>query len=221
MYDDNMSNEIVNCFNGKECSYDTSCPMYNAALGLCRLEPLKTYKVEGVPEKPKKAQAAIPKPQKHIWKIGESAQPMALSIQKAKPALTLEAIEELIKTEVAKAGGLLTEEAAAYLVASNLGIGKEPTPTFEVGKYIEVTGTLLDDPVQRDIDTISGPVTLANFRIEVDGTPIRVTLWRDFADQAMSLTAGDKVHLTSMKVQDPYDNMTQLSSAKYTKVTQL
>jgi len=115
----------------------------------------------------------------------------------------------------------LTEEAAAYLVASNLGIGKEPTPTFEVGKYIEVTGTLLDDPVQRDIDTIRGPTTLANFRIEVDGTPIRVTLWRDFADQAMSLTAGDKVHLTSMKVQDPYDNMTQLSSAKYTKVTQL
>ena len=219
MSDDNMSNEIVNCFNGKECSYDASCPMYNAALGLCRLEPLKTYKVEGVPEKPK--QAPTPKPQKHIWKIGESAQPMALSIQKAKPTLTLEKIEEMIETERAKAGGLLTEEAAAYLVASTLGIGKEPTPDFTVGQYIEVTGTLLDDPIQRDIDTRQGPVTLANFRIEVDGTPIRVTLWRDFADQAMSLTAGDKVHLTSMKVQDPYDNMTQLSSAKYTKVTQL
>jgi len=125
-----MSNEIVYCFNGKECLYTPDCPMYNAALGICRLEPLKTYKVEGVPEKPKRAQAPTPKPQKHIWKIGESAQPMALSIQKAKPVLTLEKIEEMIKTEVAKAGGLLTEEAAAYLVASNLGIGKDAPTAF-------------------------------------------------------------------------------------------
>ncbi len=40
-----------------------------------------------------------------------------------KPKLTREAVERLIDEERAKAGGLLTEEAAAHLVASNLGIG--------------------------------------------------------------------------------------------------
>jgi len=40
-----------------------------------------------------------------------------------RPQLTREAVERLIDEERAKAGGLLTEEAAAHLVASNLGLG--------------------------------------------------------------------------------------------------
>jgi len=55
-----MSNEIINCFNGKQCIYDNTCPMYNAALGICRLEPLKAYKVEAVP--PKQKTVIPPKP---------------------------------------------------------------------------------------------------------------------------------------------------------------
>lgn len=39
-----------------------------------------------------------------------------------KPKLTREAVERLIDEEKAKAAGLLTEEAAAHLVASNLGL---------------------------------------------------------------------------------------------------
>jgi replication factor A1 len=39
-----------------------------------------------------------------------------------KPKLTREAVERLIDEERAKAAGLLTEEAAAHLVASNLGL---------------------------------------------------------------------------------------------------
>ena len=39
-----------------------------------------------------------------------------------KPNLTWEAVERLIEEERAKAEGLLTEEAAAHLVASNLGL---------------------------------------------------------------------------------------------------
>ena len=39
-----------------------------------------------------------------------------------KPQLTREAVERLIDEERAKAAGLLTEEAAAHLVASNLGL---------------------------------------------------------------------------------------------------
>ncbi len=40
----------------------------------------------------------------------------------AKPDMTKNAILKLVEEEKAKAGGLLTEEAAAYLVASNLGV---------------------------------------------------------------------------------------------------
>lgn len=40
----------------------------------------------------------------------------------AKPDMTRNAILKLVEEERAKAGGLLTEEAAAYLVASNLGV---------------------------------------------------------------------------------------------------
>ena len=40
-----------------------------------------------------------------------------------RPTLTREAVERLIDEERAKAAGLLTEEAAAHLVASNLGLG--------------------------------------------------------------------------------------------------
>ncbi len=39
-----------------------------------------------------------------------------------RPNLTKEAVEKLIDEERAKAAGLLTEEAAAHLVASNLGL---------------------------------------------------------------------------------------------------
>jgi len=39
-----------------------------------------------------------------------------------RPQLTREAVEKLIEEERAKAAGLLTEEAAAHLVASNLGL---------------------------------------------------------------------------------------------------
>lgn len=40
----------------------------------------------------------------------------------AKPDMTRNAVMKLIDGEKAKAGGLLTAEAAAYLVASNLGV---------------------------------------------------------------------------------------------------
>lgn len=40
----------------------------------------------------------------------------------AKPDMTKNAVLKLVEEERTKAGGLLTEEAAAYLVASNLGV---------------------------------------------------------------------------------------------------
>ena len=100
--------------------------------------------------------------------------------------------------------------------------GGAVVPVFEVGKYVIVEGNLVDDPTQRDIDTIHGPSTVTNFRVELDdGQTVKVGLWEEKAIKAMDLVKGDRIHLTSMKVKEPYDGMTQLQSAKYTKVTKL
>jgi ssDNA-binding replication factor A large subunit len=85
-------------------------------------------------------------------------------------------------------------------------------------KNVTVQGQLLDDPVQRDIDTARGPATVTNFRID-DGTgEARVSLWREHAEQAMDLTAGSQVQLEYMNVREPFDGLIQLSSGAFTKI---
>ena len=85
-------------------------------------------------------------------------------------------------------------------------------------RNVTVRGQLLDDPVQRDIDTVRGPATVANFRID-DGTgEARVSLWRDHAEKAMDLTAGAQVRLEYMNVREPFDGLIQVSSGAFTKI---
>ena len=57
-----------------------------------------------------------------------------------KPTLTREAVELLIQEERTKTAGLLTEEAAAHLVASNLGIngaGERIDAKLKIGDLTE------------------------------------------------------------------------------------
>jgi replication factor A1 len=83
---------------------------------------------------------------------------------------------------------------------------------------ISIRGQLLDDPVQRDIDTSRGPATVTNFRID-DGTgEARVSLWRDLAEAAMDLTAGAEVRLEYMNIREPFDGLLQVSSGSFTKM---
>lgn len=85
-------------------------------------------------------------------------------------------------------------------------------------RNITVRGQLLDDPVQRDIDTSRGPATVTNFRID-DGTgEARVSLWREHSEIAMDLTAGSEVRLEYMNVREPFDGIIQISSGTFTKV---
>ena len=85
-------------------------------------------------------------------------------------------------------------------------------------RNVTVRGQLLDDPVQRDIDTARGPATVTNFRVD-DGTgEARVSLWREHAEKAMDLTAGSEVSLEYMNVREPFDGLIQLSSGAFTKI---
>jgi replication factor A1 len=85
-------------------------------------------------------------------------------------------------------------------------------------RNITIRGQLLDDPVQRDIDTSRGPATVTNFRID-DGTgEARVSLWREHAEAAMELTAGAEIRLEYVNVREPFDGLMQVSSGSFTKL---
>jgi replication factor A1 len=85
-------------------------------------------------------------------------------------------------------------------------------------KNITIRGQLLDDPIQRDIDTSRGPATVTNFRID-DGTgEARVSLWREHAEAAMELTAGAEIRLEYVNVREPFDGLMQVSSGSFTKM---
>jgi replication factor A1 len=85
-------------------------------------------------------------------------------------------------------------------------------------RNVTIRGQLLDDPVQRDIETSRGPATVTNFRID-DGTgEARVSLWREHAEAAMDLTAGAEIRLEYMNVREPFDGLIQVSSGTFTKI---
>ncbi|MCW4048579.1 MAG: OB-fold nucleic acid binding domain-containing protein [Candidatus Bathyarchaeota archaeon] len=85
-------------------------------------------------------------------------------------------------------------------------------------RNITVRGQLQDDPIQRDLDTVRGPATVTNFRID-DGTgEARVSLWRELAETAMDLTSGAWIRLEYMNVREPFDGLMQLSSGAFTKI---
>ena len=119
--------------------------------------------------------------------------------------------EETGKSQPKKAAST-KDRASKVTRISDLNIDLK-SPTIE--------GQLMDDPVQRDVDTKRGPATVTSFRID-DGSGIcRVSLWGDLAEAAMDLTSGVKIRITSLMVREPYDGMPQVSAGKWSKVTQL
>ena len=85
-------------------------------------------------------------------------------------------------------------------------------------RNITIRGQLLDDPVQRDIDTVRGPTTVTNFRIDDETGTARVSLWREHAEAAMDLTGGAQIRLEYMNVREPFDGLIQVSSGPFTKI---
>ena len=87
------------------------------------------------------------------------------------------------------------------------------------GKFINtLKGTMLNDPVQRDVETRSGPKTVTNFALNTEYGDIRVALWEDLGDDVMNHAAGDELTVTNLIIKDPFDDMMQVSSTKNTKI---
>lgn len=144
-----------------------------------------------------------------------------------KPNLTREAVERLIGDEMAKAAGLLTEQAAAHLVAANLGLDRaQPSlipakiksfPELEGQWLDEITGEVVGNLDTREVETTNGRTLITNFGLTDGVKTIRVGVWGELGDN-LRLKAGDLITLTRMKIGQPYEGTEQISSTRNTKV---
>ena len=121
-----------------------------------------------------------------------------------RPNLTKEAVEKLIDEERAKAAGLLTEEAAAHLVASNLGLdgaGERIEAKVKIG---DLTTGLSDVSITARVIFVSPPTTFTrrdgregkvlNMLLGDSTGSVTAVFWDDKADQvAASKVAPGKI----------------------------
>ena len=95
----------------------------------------------------------------------------------------------------------------------------EPITDLEEGKWLkELPGKIVDDPIQRDVDTRNGPATVAHFRMKGDYGTAKVTLWNNQADLIMNYTAGASIILTNVQVKPPYEGLQQIGGSRNTKI---
>jgi len=113
-----------------------------------------------------------------------------------KPNLTREAVERLIQEEKAKAAGLLTDEAAAHLVASNLGMdgaGERIEAKLKIGSLtsglndVSLTGRVLHVFPSRTFQRADGRQGKILRMLIGDATGIvTVVFWDDKADHVVA-----------------------------------
>jgi replication factor A1 len=124
-----------------------------------------------------------------------------------KPSLTREVVERLIEEERAKAAGLLTDEAAAHLVASNLGVdgsGEKIEAKLTIGALttglsdVSLTGRVIHVFPPRTFQRADGRQGKVLRMIIGDGTgTVPIVFWDDKADlvQASKVSRGKVVRI--------------------------
>ncbi len=117
-----------------------------------------------------------------------------------KPQLTREAVERLIQEEKAKAAGLLTDEAAAHLVASNLGMdgaGERIEAKLKIGALtsglndVSLTGRVIHVFPARTFQRADGRQGKVLRLLLGDATgTVAVVFWDDKADLILASKVG-------------------------------
>ena len=113
-----------------------------------------------------------------------------------KPQLTREAVERLIEEEKGKASGLLTDDAAAHLVASNLGIigaGEKIEAKLKIGgltpglNNVSLTGRVIHIFPPKKFTRIDGREGKLVRMLLGDSTgTVDILLWDEKADQLIA-----------------------------------
>lgn len=85
---------------------------------------------------------------------------------------------------------------------------------------INVEGTLVTKPEQKDVNTSSGPATVTEITLN-DGTgEVKISFWDEAGDPLLELNAGDMIRIDNMwRVKDVYKDTLQIDAGQYCKVT--
>ena len=195
-------NDPINCFNKQECIYK-ECGLYDETVDICGVERLKNLKVT---------------------QAGQNVNPLKNQ--------TSPEFEKAVKEEIAKAAGLLTREAAEYIVKQQMAEPKQASPRERISnagkkpftnaidvvngmKGIKLHGRLLDDPVEQELKTKKGPMVVQKFRLDDGTAEIRLTFWNP--SKVPNLKAGDEVTIDGLMGSEPYDGLPQASGGDYAK----
>ena len=80
-------------------------------------------------------------------------------------------------------------------------------------------GTLVFDPIQKDVDTQYGPSTVTSIILKDATGEAKISFWGDAGNQIMNFVLGDTLLLGGLyRVQEPYDGKAQVDGGKYYKV---
>lgn len=222
------------CFNGEECCYNSGvCGLYEYRTEVCIFEGLKNFLKEKLPQMvpfEKKEDGSVENaPEK---KLETPTEVLIKKILGTNPKLTREAVERLVQEEKAKSSGLLTEEAAAFVVLQNLGERKRvlaandpPTNSefisaaklVEGTKNVSIQGTVVSELVSKEVNTQRGPTNLVSFLVATDSGDVRVSIW-SAPELTSNVAEGDPITIENVMVSAPYDGRPQVSGNKYTKV---
>ena len=92
------------------------------------------------------------------------------------------------------------------------------TPVLEVGKYIDIEASIIDNPTMAKGVRQDGTDWIrTNFTVNLDGQELKVTLWDELAKKGMEYKAGQYIKFKGIRV-DEYKGTLQLSSAKFTEI---
>jgi hypothetical protein len=83
-------------------------------------------------------------------------------------------------------------------------------------KSFKIHGKLLDDPVEQELKTKKGPMTVVKTRIDDGTSPLRITFWNP--SKVPILKAGDEVTVDGLLGSAPYDGLPQASGGDYVKI---
>lgn len=243
---ENKYADPIICFNAKECIYK-DCTLYDVVNDMCRLEPLKELLRKGdqSPFKLDLDTPSTPKPKRDDLPPMTGGE-LAQELKKRGLPVDVMIADDGGRVEPKKYLGDLWVDLNEYLDPLGyewVSAGKEshwiykgktepgkretqaPSQTsmskkWSVGDYVDVTGPLLNSPVEKTGTRKDGTQwVLTKFTLNVDGEEIGVALWDDLSYESQGLQAGDTIALQGIRVNKPYQEQTQLGSAKNTELT--
>jgi len=87
---------------------------------------------------------------------------------------------------------------------------------------INIKGTLVLDPIQKDVNTKKGPATVTSVLVKDESGEAKVSFWGGSHDEIMGFVKGDKLFFQNLfVVNEPYDGKPQIVGGDYYKVAKL